>query len=408
MRRTIYALATMDTKGEELCFVADCIRQAGLDVMLVDLSTRGRSDRADVSVETIASAHPDGAERVLGHTDRGEAIAAMAEALPHWLSAEVNAGNVSGVIALGGSGGTSLVAPAFQALPVGFPKLIVSTVASGNTQPYVGFSDITMMYSVVDVAGLNSVSRRVLNNAAHAIAGMVANATGFPEDRPALGMTMFGVTTPCVDMVRETLETRGFDPLVFHATGTGGQAMEKLVSDGLIRGVLDITTTEVADEVVGGIMPGGPRRFDVILERQIPYVMSLGALDMVNFGPRTSVPERFADRQFLVHNPQVTLMRTTAEENRQFAKWIAEKVNRATAPLEILIPEQGVSILDQRGEAFYDPEADRCLFETLEQEVQQTDNRRITRHDCHINDAAFAEALVAAFERVSGNRFSSN
>lgn len=405
MQPTVYALATMDTKGEELCFVADCIRRTGVRVVLVDVSTGGSSDRAEISADTIARAHPRGLECVLGLTDRGEAIRAMSEALLNWLPAEVSAGNVSGIIALGGSGGTALVAPALQALPVGFPKLIVSTVASGNTQPYVGISDITMMYSVVDVAGLNSVSRRVLSNAAHAIAGMVAHRSEFTADRPALGMTMFGVTTPCVDLVRETLEAQGFDPLVFHATGSGGRAMEKLVASGLIQGVLDITTTEVADELVGGIMPGGLDRFDILIQRGIPYVMSLGALDMVNFGARETVPERFADRHFHVHNPQVTLMRTTAEENRQFACWIARKVNRSTAPVEILIPELGVSMLDQPGEAFYDPEADRCLFETLEQEVQQTADRRVTRHDCHINNAAFAEALVAAFTRVSGNRF---
>ncbi|WP_417389592.1 Tm-1-like ATP-binding domain-containing protein [Gimesia sp.] len=405
MRKIIYALATMDTKADELCFVADAICNTGLDVVLVDLSTRGSAEQADITAETVAASHPDGPDVVQKQTDRGQAVTEMAAALRVWLPAQIHDNQVAGVIAIGGSGGTALVAPAFQALPIGFPKLIVSTVASGNTQPYVGHSDITMMYSVVDVAGLNSVSRRILSNAAHAITGMVAHTSDVPDVRPALGMTMFGVTTPCVDMVREKLAAKGFDPLVFHATGTGGQAMEKLVADGLIRGVLDITTTEVADEVVGGIMPGGPRRFDTIIERGIPYVLSLGALDMVNFGARETVPERFAERQFLVHNPQVTLMRTTAEENQQFAKWIAAKINRSTAPLEILIPEQGVSMLDKQGAAFYDPEADRCLFETLDQEVVQTDERRVTRHACHINDAAFAEALLAAFERVCGNQF---
>ena len=405
MQPTVYALATMDTKGEELCFVADCIRRTGVRVVLVDVSTRGRSDRAEISAETIARAHPRSSEQVLGLIDRGEAISAMATALEQWLPDEISSGRVDGVIALGGSGGTALVSPALQALPVGFPKLIVSTVASGNTQPYVGISDITLMYSVVDVAGLNSVSRRVLSNAAHAIAGMVTHRSEFAADRPALGMTMFGVTTPCVDMVRETLEAQGFDPLVFHATGSGGRAMEKLVASGLIQGVLDITTTEVADEIAGGIMPAGPQRFEIILERGIPYVMSVGAVDMVNFGARATVPECYANRQFHIHNPEITLMRTTAEENRKIARWIATKVNQSTAPVEILIPEQGVSMLDQRGQAFYDPEADRCLFETLEQEVQQTADRRVTRHDCHINDPAFAEALIASFARVSGNRF---
>jgi uncharacterized protein (UPF0261 family) len=405
MRQSIYAMATMDTKGDELCFVADCIRRAGLEVVLVDLSTRGTSNRADVAAGTVAEAHPNGPDAVLGQTDRGQAVTAMAEALRNWLSDQEASEKVAGVIALGGSGGTAIVAPALQALPIGLPKLVVSTMASGNTLPYVGHSDITMMYSVVDVAGLNSVSRRVLSNAAHAIAGMVAHAAAIPSDNATVGMTMFGVTTPCVDSVRDSLEAKGLDALVFHATGTGGQAMEKLVADGLIDAVLDITTTEVADEVVGGVLPSGPQRFDVILQRGIPYVMSLGALDMVNFGARETVPKRFTDRHFVVHNPQVTLMRTTAEENRQIARWIAAKVNRSTAPLEILIPEQGISNLDAEGQAFFEPEIDRALFETLEQEVEQTDTRRVTRHDCHINDPVFAGALVAAFERVSGSRF---
>jgi uncharacterized protein (UPF0261 family) len=401
MRQTVLALATMDTKGEELRFVADSIRRADLDVLLVDLSTRGKSTDADVSARTVAAAHPNGVDGVLGRTDRGQAVRAMAEALRYWLLDEVQTGKVAGVIALGGSGGTAIVAPAMQALPIGLPKLIVSTVASGNTQPYVGHCDITMMYSVVDVAGLNTVSRRVLSNAAHAIAGMVGNRQAALSDKLAVGMTMFGVTTPCVDRVRKILESKGFDPLVFHATGTGGQAMEKLVADGLIRGVLDITTTEVADEVVGGVMPGGPNRFDAMLDRRIPLVMSLGALDMVNFGSQDTVPKQFAGRKFLVHNPQVTLMRTTVDENQRIARWIAEKVNRSTAPLEILIPEQGVSMLDAEGQAFYDPEADSALFDTLEREVQQTEARRIARTPYHINDTAFSEALVAAFERVS-------
>lgn len=403
MRQSIYAMATMDTKADELCFVADCIRQANLDVVLVDLSTQGHSNLADITAQTVAQTHPKGAANVLGLTDRGQAVTAMSEALQHWLSCEVKSGKVAGVIALGGSGGTAIVAPALQALPIGFPKLIVSTVASGNTQPYVGHSDITMMYSVVDIAGLNSVSRRVLSKAAHAIAGMVTHSCAIADNRPAIGMTMFGVTTTCVDTVRKTLETKGFDPLTFHATGTGGQSMENLVSNGLIGGVLDITTTEVADEVVGGIMPGGPRRFDIILESKIPYIMSLGALDMVNFGAQKTVPHKFTGRHFHVHNPHVTLMRTTIEENQEIAKWIAAKINRSTAPVEILIPELGLSMLDSKGEAFYDEEADRALFKTLEDEVHQTDTRRVTRHPYHINDTDFANALVTAFERVCGN-----
>ena len=403
MPAAIYALATMDTKADELCYVAERIRAQGLTVVMVDLSTRGSSNLADIPATTVAAAHPDGASAVLNQSDRGQAVTAMAAALRHWLQAEYDKEKVAGVIALGGSGGTAIVAPAFQQLPIGLPKLIVSTVASGYTQPYVGQSDITMMYSVVDVAGINSVSQRVLSNAAHALAGMVAQTQIFTDDKLAIGMTMFGVTTPCVDMVRQKLADDGYDPLVFHATGTGGRAMEKLVADGLISAVLDITTTEVADQVVGGVMPAGPARFDAILESKIPYVVSLGALDIVNFGARETVPAEFADRQFHIHNPQVTLMRTTAAENQQFARWIAAKINRSTAPLEILIPEQGLSMLDAPDQPFYNPTASQALFETLENEVQQTDTRRITRHNFHINDPSFAQALLQAFQSVSNN-----
>jgi uncharacterized protein (UPF0261 family) len=311
---------------------------------------------------------------------------------------------VAGVIGLGGSGGTALIAPALRALPIGLPKLLVSTVASGHTAPYVGCCDITLMPSVVDVAGLNTVSRQVLANAAHAIAGMVARRTDEATSRPAVGLTMFGVTTPCVTAVREALEADGYDCLTFHATGTGGQAMEKLVESGLIGSVLDITTTEVADEVVGGVFPAGPARFDAILAKRVPYVLSLGALDMVNFGARDTVPPQFRDRRLHVHNAQVTLMRTTPAENRQFARWIAAKLNRSTAPLIVLIPEQGVSALDAPGQPFYDPDADRALFEELEAAVEQTPARQVRRLPYHINDPAIARALVAAYYEVAGKR----
>ena len=269
----------------------------------------------------------------LSQSDRGQAITAMSQALECYLRREHQAGRVLGVIGIGGSGGTALITPAMRALPIGVPKLMVSTVASGNTAPYVGSSDITIMPSVVDVAGINAISRRVLGNAAGAMAGMVQNRAQFVDEKPTLGMTMFGVTTPCVTAVRETLEARGFDCLVFHATGTGGQAMEKLVEAGLIQGVLDITTTEVADQVVGGILPCGPLRFEAILDAKVPFVLSVGALDMVNFGALETVPERFRGRLLHVHNAQVTLMRTTPDENRRCARWIAGKLNRRAKPV---------------------------------------------------------------------------
>ena len=370
--KSVYAVATMDTKGHELAFVAECLRAAGVAVTIVDVGVQSAPCVVpDVDRATVAGFHPTAEGRIaaLAPGDRSPAIAAMSQALVAFLKREHDSGRLSGVIGIGGSGGTALITPAMKALPIGLPKVMVSTVASGNTAPYVGSSDITLMYSVVDVAGLNSVSRRVLGNAAAAIAGMVRFPVPPEEGKPTLGMTMFGVTTPCVTMVRESLEGQGFDCLVFHATGTGGQAMEKLVEAGLIKGVLDVTTTEVADEVVGGVLACGPARFDAILEAKIPYVLSLGALDMVNFGAIETVPERFRGRKLHVHNAQVTLMRTTPDENRRCARWIAAKLNRATAPFRVLIPEKGVSALDAPGQPFFDPEADAALFDELESAV---------------------------------------
>jgi uncharacterized protein (UPF0261 family) len=400
MNRSVYAIATMDTKGLELAFVAERLREAGVPVVTVDVGTAG-PPLADPDIDrfTVAGCHPMMIDRAsaVSATDRGQAIAAMSEAMECFLLAEHVAGRVAGVIGIGGSGGTALITPAMRALPVGLPKLMVSTVASGNTAAYVGLSDIMLMPSVVDIAGLNSVSRRVLGNAAGAMAGMVQHPVPPLGGKPTLGMTMFGVTTPCVTAVRQALEGRGFDCLVFHATGIGGQAMEKLVEAGLIQGVLDITTTEVADEVVGGILPCGPHRFEATLKAKVPYVLSLGALDMVNFGALATVPEPFQSRRLHVHNAQVTLMRTTPEENRLFARFIASKLNCAEAPFHILIPEKGLSAIDAAGQPFYEPEADNALFDELESSIHLTAGRQISRLPLHINDPAFAQALVDAF-----------
>ena len=392
----VYAVATMDTKGVEIAFVAERIRACGVEVVTVDAGTKDSpSVVPDVSREQVASSLST--ESVLGHFDRGEAVTAMSRALVEFLKAEYVAGRLAGVIGIGGGGGTALITPAMRALPVGVPKLMVSTMASGNVGPYVDCSDITMMYSVVDVAGINSVSRRVLANAAAAIAGMARNPLPPTAEKPTLGMTMFGVTTPCVEAVRRLLEPRGYDCLVFHATGSGDRAMENLIRSGLIQGVIDVTTTAVADQVVGGVLPCGPQRFEAILAAQIPYVLSVGALDMVNFGAKETVPPQFADRKLHVHNAHVTLMRTTPEENRQFARWISDKLNRSTAPLTLLIPELGLSTIDAPGQPFHDPEADAALFEELERSLQQTDQRRIKRLSRHINDPEFAAALVEEF-----------
>jgi uncharacterized protein (UPF0261 family) len=400
---SIYAVATMDTKGDELAYVVEHIRQAGVDVVAVDVGTKDPPTApADVSRESVAACHPNGVSSVLGLSDRGVAVTQMSGALAAFLTAEAAAGRVSGVIGLGGSGGTALIAPALQALPIGMPKLLVSTVASGNTRPFVGCSDIVLMHSVVDVAGLNRVSRRVLANAAHAIVGMVARKPHASTEKPTAGMTMFGVTTPCVTAVRRRLEADGMDCLVFHATGAGGQAMEQLVASGMIDGVLDVTTTEVADEIVGGVFSAGPRRFEAILAKRVPYVLSLGACDMVNFGAKETVPPQFAGRNLYVHNSQVTLMRTTPEENRRIARFIAGKLNQSTAPLVMLIPEKGVSAIDAPGLPFYDPSANEALFSELESAVQATPARQVRRLPLHINDAGFADALVEAYYEVGG------
>lgn len=402
MTACIYAVATLDTKGRELAYVADVIRQAGAAVKVVDVGTHADPEiDVDVSRLEVARCHPRGSAFVLCQKDRGTAVAAMSEALVAFLSRQQAEGGVAGVIGLGGTGGTALIAPALRALPIGLPKVLVSTVASGNTAPYVDCCDITLMPSVVDVAGINGVSRRILANAANAIAGMSLRRPMESATKPAVGMTMFGVTTSCVTTVREALEAEGIDVLVFHATGTGGRAMEKLVESGLIQGVIDVTTTEVADEIVGGIFPAGPTRFDAILEKRVPYVVSLGALDMVNFGALQSVPSQFRSRRLHVHNPQITLMRTTPEENRQFARWMAGKLNRSSAPLILLLPEGGVSALDAPDHPFWDPEADAALFEELEAAIEQTPVRQVRRLPFHINDPEFGRALVAAYHEVS-------
>jgi len=391
-----YIIGTFDTKGAELRYVRDLVAAAGVDAILVDVGTTGRGAGADIGAEEVAASHPEGAGAVFVD-DRGRAVVAMGVALERWIVAQ---SDVGGVLALGGTGGTSLIAPAMQALPVGVPKVMVSTVASGNVAPYVGASDITMMHSVTDVAGINRISRRVLGNAAHALAGMMANAV--PEaadDKPAIGLTMFGVTTPCVNQVVERLRGE-YDCLVFHATGTGGRSMEKLVDGGMISGVIDATTTEVCDLLMGGVMSAGEDRLGAIARSRVPYVGSCGALDMVNFGAKETVPDRYVDRNLYVHNSQVTLMRTTPEENDKMGRWIGEKLNRCEGPVRFLLPEGGISLIDVPGQPFHDPEADAVLFSALEETVHQTDGRRLVRLPYNINDQAFSDALVSTFRDV--------
>ena len=394
-----YVCGTFDTKGDELHFVAAALRAAHVPTCTVDLSTRPHHAGTDITAREVAERHPDGVGAVLGQADRGQAVTAMSAAFARFLTTRPN---VAGAIAAGGSGNTALVAPAFRTLPVGVPKIIVSTIASGNVAPYVGESDIAMFPSVADVQGLNAISRRVLGNAAHALAGMIRMRETISDanTRPAIGLTMFGVTTQCVQQVVAMLGETA-DPIVFHAVGTGGRAMERLIDSGLIAGAVDATTTEICDMMMGGIFPADETRFDAIIRTRIPYIVSCGAMDMVNFGAMDTVPERYRSRTLYVHNPQITLMRTTAEENARMGAWMAAKLNRMEGEVRLLLPEGGVSALDVPGGAFHDPEADRALFAALRSGVRETARRRVISLPHAINDAPFAAALVDAYRSIA-------
>ncbi len=409
--KTVYVIGTCDTKRRELDFVKSLILAAGLPAVLVDVGTGAAGTaaganaagtaaaRADVAAAEVAAHHPQGAGAVLGLDDRGAAIGAMGQALVAFLATRADIG---GVIGLGGSGNTGLVTRGMRSLPVGLPKIMVSTVASGDVGPYVGSCDLCMMYSITDIAGINRINSAVLGNAANAIAGMVGGSRpDHREKKRSIGLTQFGVTTPCVDRVRAALDGEE-DCLVFHATGTGGRSMEKLADDGFLAGIIDVTTTEVADFLVGGILPCTEDRFGAVARTGIPYVVSCGALDMVNFGAIDTVPPRYRDRRFYEHNPQVNLMRTTAAENAAFGRWIAARLNRCDGPVRLLIPEKGISAIDAPGRPFHDPEADAALFDALQAELVQTGRRRLVRLPHHINDPAFADALVAHFRAIAG------
>jgi uncharacterized protein (UPF0261 family) len=404
-QKRVWVAATLDTKDDEAEYLCGLLTATGLAVSLADVSTSGNSAGSAsptpgvmrISPVEIAACHPAG-DKAVFTGDRGSAVAAMTVAFERFVQTRDDIGAILGI---GGSGGTALISTAMRALPIGVPKVMVSTMASGNVSGYVGPSDITMMYSVTDLAGLNRISRRVLGNAAHAVAGMMLHTISPPQqERPALGLTMFGVTTPCVQQISKLLAPR-FDCLVFHATGTGGQSMEKLLEDGYISGMLDITTTEVCDHLMGGVLPCTDDRFGVVARTRAPYVGSCGALDMVNFAAPETVPERYRGRKFYPHNPQITLMRTTVEENIGQARWIAERLNRCEGAVRFLLPMGGVSALDAPGKAFWDPEADAALFETLASELKQTDHRKLVRVPSHINDPLFAETAVKEFLAIA-------
>ncbi|WP_027578857.1 ABC transporter permease [Bradyrhizobium sp. Ai1a-2] len=401
----VLVVGTLDTKGPELRFIRDIVAASGLRSRLVDVSTSGKQTTCDVSAQEIALNHGRGGSGVFG-ADRGASVSAMADAFAKWLRRQ---GNVAGIISAGGSGGASLVAPAMRTLPIGVPKIIISSVASGDVGPYVGPADIMMMYSVTDVQGLNSISRTVLSNGANALVGMVkarldergARQRETGSSLPAVGITMFGVTTPAVQKIAAELKD-DFECLVFHATGVGGRSMEKLVDSGQLAAVIDLTTTEVCDLLMGGVFPATDDRFGAIIRSRVPYIGSVGALDMVNFGAHDTIPERYRQRKFHVHNPQVTLMRTTVEENERMGRWIGERLNQMDGPVRFFLPEGGISALDAAGQPFWDPDADAALFRALERTVRQTGNRQLIRVKRNINDPEFAAAIVAAFRPLLG------
>jgi uncharacterized protein (UPF0261 family) len=370
--------------------------------LLVDAGTVG-PPRTEPDNTREALAAEIGAD-LAALTDRGAAVAAMAEAAAALTARLHGAGQIDGVLAAGGSGNTAIAAAAMQALPIGVPKLIVSTMAAGDTADYVGASDVTMMPSVTDVAGVNSISGRILANAAAAMAGMVqAPPVEVAQERPLVGATMFGVTTPCVTAAREALEARGYEVLVFHATGTGGRAMEALMDDGHLAGVLDATTTELCDDLVGGVLSAGPDRLEAAGRLGLPQVVSLGGLDMVNFGARDTVPPRFAARNLHVHNPSVTLMRTTSEECAELGRRIARKLAAATGPTALFVPLGGVSMIDAPGQPFFDPQADAELFEALRQGLEGT-SVELIEMPCNLNDPEFAAAMVDKLDAYMGGR----
>jgi uncharacterized protein (UPF0261 family)/ABC-type branched-subunit amino acid transport system ATPase component len=400
-RPVVLVAGTLDTKGEELRYLRDLIRAAGLPVRMVDLSTSGGHSGAEIPAHQVAAFHLRGAAGVFTG-DRGQSVAGMTEAFRRWI---VRQSGIAGVISAGGSGGTAMVAPAMRALPIGIPKLIVSTVASGEVSKYVGPSDIMLLPSVADVQGLNAITEEVLGNAAQAMIGMVAArqaARPRQVSKPAIGLTMFGVTTPCVQQVTKQLSAT-HDCLVFHATGIGGQAMEALVDACKIVGVVDISTTEVCDLLMGGVFPATEDRFGAVIRTRVPYIGSVGALDMVNFAAPETVPERYAGRTLYRHNPQITLMRTTPDECTRMGRWIGERLNQMEGQVRFFLPEGGISALDAPGQPFHDLAARSALFAALVATVRQTSSRRLISLPHHINAPEFAAALVAAFRNLHGD-----
>ncbi len=392
--RDVFVIATLDTKGAEADYLRNLLAGYGVGVQLVDAGCLSPPTvPANVDRQEFFAAAGEDAVKLAAAGDRGAAVSAAARAAAAYVELAHAKGKVAGVIAVGGSAGTTIGTAAMRALPIGIPKVMVSTLASGEVRHYVGDKDVLMLNAVVDIAGLNRITREVLGEAARAIAGMVLldKPADAATDRPLVAATMFGVTTPCVEEAKRILESAGYEVLVFHATGSGGKAMESLIRDGLIAGVLDVTTTELADELVGGVLSAGPERLTAAARAGVPQVVSVGATDMVNFHAPETVPARFAGRTFYRHNPSVTLMRTTAEECARIGEDIGRKLSQARAPVTVLLPTKGVSAIDRLGQPFDDPEARRSLFDALRKNGQKLDVREL---DLHVNDPAFAAALA--------------
>lgn len=394
MAQTILLLGTLDTKGDEFAFARDLIKDRGHEVILLDVGVMDDPTlEPTISADAVAEEANTSLKALRAAGDRGMAMDTMTAGAIAIARKLLKEGRFDGILGLGGSGNTAVATGVMRTLPVGLPKVMVSTMASGDTAPYVGATDITMMYSVADIAGLNRISRQIIGNAVGAVCGMAEQTIPAGDDRPLVAATMFGVTTPCVTAVRERLDDAGYEVVTFHATGSGGRAMEGLIEDGFIAGVADITTTEWCDELVGGVLSAGPTRLEAASKTGTPQVVSVGALDMANFGPMDSVPEEFQDRHLYRHNAQVTLMRTTPNENAELGQIIAEKLNAATGPTVLMLPLRGVSMIDAPDEPFYDPEADTALFDALRDHIDPS-TVELVEIDAHINDPEFADAFA--------------
>ena len=403
--KTIAIAGTFDSKGKEFTYIKEVLENLGLNTLTIHCGVFEPTVETDVSNATVAREIGENIDEIAAKKDRALATEILSKGMEKLIPRLYSEGKFHGIISLGGSGGTSLVTPGMRALPVGVPKVMVSTVASGNVQQYVGTSDIIMIPSIVDVSGLNSISTRIFTNAALAIAGMVKfEHEEKIEKKPLVAATMFGVTTPCVDVAREYLEKEGYEVLVFHATGTGGKTMERLIENGFFDGVLDLTTTELCDELVGGVLSAGADRLEMAGKCKVPQVVSVGAMDMVNFGPVDTVPEKFKGRKFYKHNPTVTLMRTTVEENKKLGEIISEKLNNTEGPTVLMLPLKGVSMIDVEDQPFYGPEEDQVLFDTLRKNIDE-DKVELVEMDLDINDRKFAlEAARKLVDLMDANK----